>query len=70
MKMHFNDLFNYDNGLVTPKVHIHLNGITKVPGETIENGSSVGGLNMKPYIDRYLDVELENGVHVIRGIIE
>lgn len=66
--MHFNELFTVQNGMVTPKVTIHINGVTMGPGVSFGNGVLFGGIDLTQFIGKYFDVDIQNGVHIIRGV--
>jgi urease alpha subunit len=68
MKKHFDELFTNQNGMVNPKVTVHINGVTLSPGVSSGVGVSYGGVDLTQFIGKYLEVELQNGVCVIRGV--
>lgn len=68
MRMKFNELFSNTNGTVTPKVNVHINGVTMSPGVSFGSGVSFGGIDLSQYIGKDFDVELQNGVYIIKGI--
>jgi hypothetical protein len=61
-------LFNNNNGVVTPKVNVNINGVTMSPGVSFGGGVLFGGVELTQYIGKDFDVELQNGVYVIKGI--
>lgn len=67
MKMHFSDLFFYQNGRIEPKVPVHINGMTMMPGVISGGGVYFGGLDLNQLVNKYLEVDVQNGVHVIKG---
>lgn len=68
MKKHFDELFAIENGMIKPKVPIHINGVTMGPGVSFGNGVSFGGVDLTKYVGKYFDVEIQNGVNVIKGV--
>lgn len=68
MKMHFDELFINQNGMVNPKVTVHINGLTMSPGVSFGGGVSIGGFDLTQFIGKYLEVELQNGVYVIKKV--
>lgn len=66
--MHFNDLFSVQNGAVTPKVTIHINGVTMGPGVSFGGGVLFGGVDLTQYVGKYFEIEIQNGVHIIKGV--
>jgi hypothetical protein len=68
MRMRFDELFNNNNGVVTPKVNVNINGVTMSPGVSFGGGVLFGGVELTQYIGKDFDVELQNGVYVIKGI--
>jgi len=71
MKTHFNELFTVNNGMINPKVQIHINGITMSPSVSFGGGVAFGGVDLTKYIDKYLEVEqMPNGVVNIKGVYE
>ena len=68
MRKHFDELFTNQNGMVNPKVTVHINGVSISPGVSFGGGVSIGGVNLTQYIGKYLEVELQNDVYVIKGV--
>lgn len=68
MRKHFDELFTTQNGMVSPKVTIHVNGVTMSPGVGFGGGVSFGGVDLTQFIGKYFDVEYQNGVYIIKGI--
>lgn len=69
MKVHFDELFTVQNGMIKPKTPVKINGVKMSPGVSIGRGVSFGGVDLTQYIDKYLEVEkLDNGVSVIKGV--
>jgi hypothetical protein len=68
MKVHFDDLFSIQNGMVTPKVQIHINGVNMGPGASFGSDVAFGGVELAKLVGQYLDVDVQNGIHIINGI--
>lgn len=65
----FNIVFqvNEDHSLTT-LVTIRVNGITVSAGVKLFPNQAVGTIDFTNYVGRQLQVEIENGVYVIKGI--
>ena len=68
MKKHFNELFEIQNGVVSPKVPIQINGITMYPGVSFGGGVSFGVVDLTQFTDKFLEIKLVNDIYVIEGI--
>jgi len=68
MKKHFDDLFTNQNGTISPKQIIQINGVTLGPEVSFSNGVFLGGVDLTLFIGKFLEVELQNGVFVIVGV--
>jgi len=68
MRKQFNELFTIQNGMVSPKVPIHINGVTMTPGVSFGNGVSFGGVDLTQFVGKDLEVENQNGVYLIKGV--
>ena len=68
MKINFSQLFIVQNGMISPKVQIHLNGVTMSPGLSFGGGVSFGGIDLSQYIGKDFDVIIENEIYYIKGI--
>jgi hypothetical protein len=68
MQIHFNELFSINNGMVSPKVTIHINGITMGPGVSFGGGVAFGGVDLTKFVGKYFDVDIQNGVYIIKGV--
>jgi len=68
MRMHFYDLFAVTpDRMISPRVPVHINGVTMGPGVAFGGGVSFGGVDLAGIAGRDLEVVVENGVHVIKG---
>lgn len=67
MRKRYSELFNMDNGAITPKVPIHINGITMGPGVSFGGEVLFGGVDLSQLIGKDLEVEMQDGVYVIKG---
>jgi len=68
MRMHFDQLFVIQNGAISPRFSITLGGVTMGQGVSFGNGVSFGGVNLAQHTNSYFEVDVQNGVHVIKGI--
>jgi hypothetical protein len=68
MRINFSQLFVVQNGMISPKVQIHLNGVTMSPGVSFGIGVSFGGIDLSQYIGKDFDVNIENDIYYIKGI--
>ena len=67
----FLDVFKENNdGSLTPKKQIHVNGITFGPGTTFQKGVAFGGIDFHLY--KYWDIagNEDNGVLTINGFFQ
>lgn len=68
MIVHFTELFTIENGIITPKVAVLINGITLGTGVSFGKGISFGGLDLSELTDDYLEIENDHsGIIVIKG---
>ncbi len=69
MRMSFDELFQRNaDGMISPRVPVHINGVTMGPGPGSGGGVSFGGVDLPQFMGKDLDVEVrEDGVHVIKG---
>jgi len=67
--MPFDNVFirNAD-GSVTTRTTIRVGGITVGANTILRQGQTIAGLDFTQFIGRQLQVEIENGVYVIKGI--
>lgn len=70
MRMHFNDLFNIQNGAIVPKFPIRIGGATMGTGVSFGSGVSFGGVNLSQHTNSFFDVSNKDGIHVIDGIFK
>lgn len=69
MRMSFDELFRKDpDGIISPRLPVHINGVTMRPGVDLGGGVSFGEVDLTPFVGNDLDVEIHDDVHVIRGI--
>jgi hypothetical protein len=58
MRILFRDIFNENNdGSLTPKKPIRVNGVSMSPGVVFQNGVAFGGIDFHLY--KYWDIEAE-----------
>lgn len=68
MIVYFTELFSVEEGLITPKHPMLINGITLTPGVSFGQGITFGGINFSELTEDYLEIEKdENGLIVIKG---
>lgn len=72
MRKSFSDLFIVQNGMISPKVPVNINGVIISPGVGISAGGGVlmGGVDLSKLVGKTLDVENDGGVYVIKGYYE
>lgn len=70
MRMHFSELFNIQNGAIVPRFPISIGGVTMTPGVSFGGGVSFSGVDLSQHTNSYFNVEVQNGVHVIKGIYQ
>lgn len=67
MRKSFNELFTVQNGTISPKVSIRINGIEMTPGVSFGRGVSFGGVDLAQFIGKDFEVENHNGIYEIKG---
>lgn len=67
MRKRFDDLFAIQNGMVTPKTLVGLNGVVMGPGVAFGAGVSFGGVDLTTFVGKDLDVEVQGNLTVING---
>lgn len=71
MRVPFHQIFQVQNdGSITPRVPVNLNGVTMTPGVSFTAGVSFGGVDVHTLRGRDLDVEQADGVYVITGYFQ
>jgi ribosomal protein L11 len=68
MKIHFNELFIYSNGKITPLVTVQIGGVSISPGATMNEEIQINGISLKQITNHFLEVTLENGIYRINGV--
>ena len=69
MRMSFDELFRRNaDGTISPRISVHFNGVTMVPGAEFGGDVRWGGVDLTQFADKDLDVEIQDGVHAIKGI--
>lgn len=70
MRMHFDTLFDIQNGAIVPRFQISIGGVTMNSGVSFGRGVSFSGVDLSQHTNSYFEVEVQNGVHIIKGIIQ
>lgn len=68
MRVNFNQLFEIQNGMISPKVQVHINGTTMSPGISFGGGVAFGGIDLSQFVGMDFDVEIQNGIYIIKGV--
>ena len=69
MRMSFHQLFQQNpNGLMSPLVPVRVGGFTMGPGVSFGGGVGIGGVNLTQLVGQDFDVDVEDGVHVLKGV--
>jgi hypothetical protein len=68
MKTHFNELFIYSNGKITPLVTVRIGGVSISPGATMNEEIQINGISLKQITNHFLEVKSENGIYQINGV--
>jgi hypothetical protein len=68
MKIHFNELFIYSNGEITPLVTVQIGGVSISPGATMNEEIQINGISLKQITNHFLEVKSENGIYQINGV--
>ena len=70
MRMPFNQVFNVKvDGSISPRATVQLGSLQIGPGVPVGRGVAFGGVELAAFAGRDLDVDVVNGVHVIKGIL-
>lgn len=62
-------MVNSTDNSITTRVPVRVAGVTIGINETLRQGYVVGGIDLTQFVNRQLQVEIENGIYIIRGII-
>lgn len=68
--MHFSRLFTNQNGVISPRVSIQLNGVVMSPGVSFGSGVSIGGADLSKLTNNYFEVVLQDYVYIIKGMYQ
>ena len=70
MRMSFDELFQRNaDGMISPRVPVHIGGVAMGPGVAIGGGESIDGVDLSQFVGRDFDVEVrEDGVRMIEGV--
>ena len=70
-KKNFNQIFTkHEDGSLEPKQRIKVGGVVFGPGVRFSQGTSFAGIDFTLFVGRDFDVEIENGVLVIKGMYQ
>ena len=68
MRVSYSDLFAVGaDGSVSPRVQVRINGVMMGPGVAFGRGVQFGGVDLAALRGKDLEVDVQNGVHVIEG---
>ena len=69
MRMSFDQLFERTAavGMISPRVPVQIGDVTMTPGVPFGGGVNVGGVDLIQLMGKDFDVEVEDGVHLIKG---
>ena len=68
VRMSFDELFRRNaDGMISPRLPVQIGGVTVSPGGASGRGASFGGVDLAQFLDKDLDVEIQDNVHVIKG---
>lgn len=68
MRINFSQLFNINNGAISPKVPIQIGGVTMGNGVSFGGGVRFSGVDLFQHIGKDFEVEEVNGVYILKGI--
>ncbi|MEQ8925978.1 MAG: hypothetical protein RLO81_09220 [Fulvivirga sp.] len=63
----FSDVFNVENGRITPRIPVQIGGITMGPGVSFSSGVSFSGVDLSKHVNHDIAGYAENGVFIIKG---
>lgn len=66
-RVRFSEVFLIQNGMISPRVPVYINGITMGPGVGFGAGVSFGGFDIASIAGKDLDVEVRDGVVHLMG---
>ncbi len=70
MRKRFSELFEVQGGAISPKVPVNINGVGMGPGVSFGGGVLFGGVDLTKFIGKDFEVELQNGVYVVKGVYD
>ncbi len=70
MRMSFDQLFQRTAavGMISPRVPVQIGGVTMTPGVPFGGGVNIGEVDLIQLVGKDFDVEVQDGVHVIKGV--
>ncbi len=66
----FYDVFNVENGRISPRIPVRIGGVTMGPGVSFGGGVSFSGVDLAQHIDKDIAGYVENGVFIINGFYQ
>jgi hypothetical protein len=63
----FSDVFNTDNGRISPRIPVRIGGVTMGPGVSFGGGVSFSGVDLSKHLGKDIAGYVENGVFIIKG---
>jgi hypothetical protein len=63
----FYDVFNSQNGMISPKIPVQIGGVTMGPGVSFGGGISFSGVDLSKHLGKDIGGYIENGVLIIKG---
>lgn len=67
MMVSFNQLFATQNGMISPRVPVNINGVVMSPGVTFGGGVAFGGVSATQLVGKTFEVEVVNGIYVLKS---
>ena len=70
MRMSFDQLFQRtaEVGMISPRVPVQIGGDTMTPGVAFGGGVNIDGVDLIQLVGKDFEVEVEDEVHVIKGV--
>ena len=70
MRMSFDQLFQRTVavGMISPRVPVQIGGVAMGPGDAFGGGINIDGVDLIQLVGKDFDVEVQDEVHVIKGV--